>query len=69
MSRHRSVGSYGHWIEDRGHGDFRLHYTVDRYYAGSRLRYPRHYVRDTDQQGAERFAKRWRVEMPVPKPR
>jgi len=65
MGRHRSSGSYGHRVSKVGPDHYRLQWTVDRYYAGSRLRHPRVDWRDTDKAGAERFAKRWGVEVPV----
>lgn len=64
MSRHRSAGSYGHAISRMGHDWFRLHWTVDRYYQGSRLRFPRGASRDTDFAGAMRFAIKWGLPMP-----
>ena len=66
MSRHRSSGSYGHSIHRFGPDDFRLHWTVDRYYSGSRLRFPRGASRDTDLAGAKRFTKRWGLQEPTP---
>lgn len=56
MSRHQSSGSQGHSITSIGWGDYRLHWSVDRYYPGSRLRHPRSCHRDTDLAGAIRFA-------------
>lgn len=64
MSRHRSSGSYGHSISSLGHGDWRLSWTVDRHYSGSRLRHPRGASRDTDAAGALRFCKRWGIPIP-----
>lgn len=64
MSRHRPSGSYGHRIQRIGDDWFRLSWVVDRYYTGSRLRFPRGTSRDTDLAGARRFAKRW--ELPEP---
>lgn len=61
MSRNRSSGSYGHSISALGGGDYRLHWAVDRHYAGSRLRFPRTCHRDTDTAGAIRFAQKWEV--------
>jgi hypothetical protein len=40
---------------------WRLHWTVDFYYSGSRLRFPRGFTRDTDMAGARRFVKRWKL--------
>lgn len=65
MSRFRSSGSYGHSIFRIGHDHYRLCWTVDRYYSGSRLRFPRGSSRDTDLAGAKRFAKRWGLVEPV----
>lgn len=59
MGRHRSSGSYGHSIQRLGRDFYRLHWTVDRYYSSSRLRFPRGASRDTGTAGAARFAKRW----------
>lgn len=64
MGRFSSSGSYGHRISRIADGHYRLSWTVDRHYAGSRLRHPRTATRDTDTAGAERFAKRWDVVMP-----
>jgi hypothetical protein len=59
MSRFRKQTPYGHGVEDLGYGNYRLSWTMDRYVKGSRLRFPTAYTRDTDHQGAIRFAKRW----------
>jgi hypothetical protein len=59
--------SYGHGIERIGPGHYRLRWTVDRRYAGSRLRFPTSTNRDTDIEGAERFAKKWGLTVPQPK--
>jgi hypothetical protein len=61
MGRHRSSGSTGHSVSKIASDCYRLHWTVDRYYSGSRLRFPRGYSRDTDLDGARRFVKRWKV--------
>jgi hypothetical protein len=47
-----------------GPDTFRISWSWDRYYTGSRLRYPQSMQRITDRAGAERFAKKWKVEMP-----
>lgn len=44
---------------------YRLHWTYDRYYSGSRLRFPQGRSRDTDLAGAQRFAKKWDLSAPV----
>lgn len=60
--------SYGHAIRDLGGGCYRIHWTVDRKYEGSRLRFPTGYRRETDEDGARRFAKRHGIEFPAPTP-
>lgn len=69
MSRHRSSGSQGHHVERLFSDCYRLSWTVDRYYPGVRLRFPRRCTRDTDTVGAHRFAKKWGVEVPPEPPR
>ncbi len=65
MSRFSGGGSYSHHIQHfASWGFFRISWTVDKYVSGSRLRFPATYRRDTDRAGAERFAKKWGVEMP-----
>lgn len=57
--------SYGHRIEKLSEmGDYRLVWWFDRYYDNSRLRHPQKRTRDTDQKGAETFAKKWNCAMP-----
>lgn len=58
MSRLKSAPAYGHAISALGGGDYRLHWMVDRFYSGSRLRHPRPSHRDTDLAGAIRFARK-----------
>lgn len=58
MSRYKPSGSTSHSISSLGYGDYRLHWAVDRYYEGSRLRHPRSCHRDTDEAGAIRFARK-----------
>lgn len=58
MSRHKSAPAYGFAISSLGWCGYRLHWTVDRYYEGSRLRHPRPCHRDTDKAGAVKFALR-----------
>lgn len=67
MSRFRPGKAYGHDIEWLGHGDYRISWVYDRYYEGSRLRQPTRIKRDTDEDGARRFAKKHGIEMPEPK--
>lgn len=59
MGRYSSNGSYGHRIMKLGDDSYRLFWTVDRYYSGSRLRFPRTASRDTDKNGALKFSKKW----------
>lgn len=66
VSRHRENKSYGHSIERLCDG-YRISWTVDRYLSGSRLRWPTCNSRDTDFNGACRFAKRWRIHEPEAK--
>lgn len=63
MGRHSSASSYGHRIKDTGDGFYRLFWVVDHHYPSSRLRHPRSYSRDTDVDGAKRFAKKWGLDM------
>jgi hypothetical protein len=64
MTRHSQQHSYGHAIKRFGCEHYRLSWTVDRYYEGSRLRYPTRITRDTDRAGAKRFADKWNVKFP-----
>ncbi len=66
MSRHRPSAAYGHHVQDIGHGNYIISWTYDRYYQGSRLRWPTTLKRVTDRAGAIRFAKRWRIRHHVP---
>lgn len=61
------TATYGHSIRRIGSDHYRLSWTIDRKYAGSRLRHPTTYHRDTGEDGAQRFAKKWGAEMPAPK--
>lgn len=65
MGRHSSSLSYGHRIKGAGNGFYRLSWCVDYYSSGSRLRFPREFRRDTDIDGARRFAKKWSLTLPV----
>lgn len=44
---------------------YRLSWVVDRYYSGSRLRFPKVYTRETDEKGAKRFCRRRGIEFPT----
>ena len=58
------TASYGHDAKQWGFDDFTISWIVDKHYSGSRLRFPQHQRRVTDRKGAERFCKRWEIEMP-----
>ena len=64
MSRHHKQTSHGHGIRLIPGCGYRLSWTVDRYYADSRLRHPATYRRFTDEDGARRFAARWKITFP-----
>jgi hypothetical protein len=60
MSRYTGAGSYGHRVRSTAYPDeFVIRWTYDRYYSGSRLRFPQCRERWTDRKGALRFAKKW----------
>ncbi len=61
--RHKKSASYGHRVEPLG-GLWRISWVMDRYVAGSRLRFPTTYRRTTDLEGAMAFAKKWNVPFP-----
>ena len=65
MSRHSGTKGYGHKIYCLGHGAYRLTWQWDKYYSGSRLRFPQGLHRDTDRAGGEQFAKKWGCSMPT----
>ena len=66
MSRYNNNGGYGHFCKHYKTFDYyRIGWVFDRYYSGSRLRYPQTIARDTDKKGALRFCKKW--EIPFPK--
>ena len=58
MGRYSVQYSKGHRCHKFGVDDFRISWVVDRYYTGSRLRFPTTYSRDTDEAGAKRFCKK-----------
>ena len=64
MSRYRAGTSYGHRIERQGPDDYRLHWTYDRYFPGSRLRHPQSDSYDGDHRSAVRFSRKWGCPMP-----
>lgn len=63
MSRYNSAQSYGHRIRKEPWG-YRISWTIDFYYASSRLRHPRTFSRDVEEDGAKRFCKKWGIDMP-----
>lgn len=65
VSRFRSVPSYGQHIRRLGNDLYEISWVHDRYYGGSRLRYPRTTRRQTDLGGARRFARKWKIAEPV----
>lgn len=67
MSYFSKTKSYDHRIQALGGGGYTISWTVDTKYEGSRLRYPTGHQRHTDRAGAERFAKKWGLKMPVEK--
>ncbi len=57
--------SYNHkivYFKDFG-GYYRAFWTVDRCVKNSRLRFPTSYSKDMDKEGAEKFAKKWNIEI------
>lgn len=65
MSRFGGGGSYGHHIVRERADEFVISWTYDRYYTGSRLRFPQCRSKYTDLAGAKRFAKKWNLEVPA----
>lgn len=61
-----SRSSYGHRIHRIMDDVYRLSWTFDTKQMGSRLRFPRTITRDTDEDGAIRYAKKWNILAPVP---
>ena len=66
MGRYSKQKAYAQRIQPIAFDFYRLHWVVDFYVAGSRLRHPRSFSRDTDTAGAVRFAKRWDLEFTPP---
>lgn len=65
MSRYRSVPAYSFALRCVGQDEFEIYWTVDFYYATSRLWYPRRFRRLTDWQGACRFARKHNLAIPA----
>lgn len=57
-------GSYSHKIVYERPDEYVLIWRTDHKSGGSRLRWPRVHQRDTNKKGAERFAKKWGIQMP-----
>lgn len=53
------MSGYNHHVRYIGWGLWRMSWTYDTKVSGSRLRFPRTITRDTDFEGATRFAKKW----------
>jgi hypothetical protein len=66
VSRHRPAGGYAHRWHRIARDHYRLSWSYDRYYPGSRLRHPQAMTRDTDYAGAVRFARKWEIAPPDP---
>lgn len=62
MSRWGPQKAYGFRVRRMGHDHYRMAWTVDRYYPDSTLRFPKTYERDTNTNGAARFAKKHGLE-------
>lgn len=63
MRRYNSSGSTNHRCVQMANNWYRISWTVDFYYSGQRCRFPRRFERDTGRKGAERFAKKWDIEI------
>lgn len=55
-------GGYGHRVRHFGGGAYLISWNYDT--KRGRIRYPRKVERVTSQKGAERFAKKWNLELP-----
>jgi hypothetical protein len=64
MGRFSPSHSYAHRCRRLHENEYRISWTYDRYYEGSRLRWPTRGQRDVDEQGARRFCKRWGIAFP-----
>jgi hypothetical protein len=64
MGRHSPGHSYSHNIVHLGEDEYEISWTVDFYYRDSRLRFPRRVRRLTNEKGALRFCKKWKLEFP-----
>lgn len=59
MGRHSGGSGYGHHARKITPDTWEISWMYDRYYTGCRLRYPQTMSRITNKAGAERFAKKW----------
>lgn len=64
MSPHARGGSSHHRIVRERADEFVVSWRVEMKYSGSRILHHRHFSRDTNRKGAERFAKKWNIPMP-----
>ena len=65
MGRYGTNASYGHTCREDRYG-YEISWTYDRYYSGSRLRFPHRQAMTTDEKGARRFCKRHGIPFPEP---
>ena len=64
MSRYSSSGAHGFSCKKISADLYRIAWSVDYYYSGDRVRYPRRITRHTDEKGAIRFCKKHRLTSP-----
>lgn len=67
MGRYSANTSYSHGCSRIDYDCYSISWVTDRYYASSRLRFPRTTRRVTDEVGARKFCKKWGVEFPIKK--
>lgn len=58
MSRYTSEGAYGFKCQKINEDVYEICWTVDFFYASSRLRFPRRFRRDTNNKGSRIFCKK-----------
>jgi hypothetical protein len=61
MSRYNASNSYGFKCKKTQYGDYDISWIFNRYYSGSRLRFPQTRSRLTDLKGAKRFCKKHNI--------
>lgn len=61
MGRHSPGKAYGQWCKKLT-WSYQIGWTVDFYYASSRLRHPRSFVRNTERANAKRFCKKYNLD-------